>query len=285
MKELVPWWARIGAKVVLSQLPATYGFWRRVNLFRHGAMHRAEYALRVFDMHFARSRVGAGDSFTALELGPGDSLLSAIVAAGRGCTYLYLIDAGSFATTDMRVYHEAVRDLRERGLQPPDISSVRDVDSMLAVCKAKYGTAGLASLRALPDASVDFMWSNAVLEHVRRAEFAATAREMRRVLRPQGVCSHEIDLRDHLGGSLNNMRIPSRWWEKDSMARSGFYTNRLRKREMIEDFLRAGFAVDIVSQTRWDEVPVERAKLAREFQQLSDEDMLVKTFHVVLTPV
>ena len=45
MRELIPWWGRICAKLVLSRLPAGYATWRGLNLFRHGAMHRVDYAL------------------------------------------------------------------------------------------------------------------------------------------------------------------------------------------------------------------------------------------------
>ena len=39
------------------------------------------------------------------------------------------------------------------------------------------------------------------------------------------------------------MRIPTRWWEADWMARSGFYTNRMRMTEMLGAFEAVGFTV------------------------------------------
>ena len=41
--------------------------WRRLGVFRHGAMLDPSYALQVFREHFARC-AGAGDGFVALEL-------------------------------------------------------------------------------------------------------------------------------------------------------------------------------------------------------------------------
>ena len=38
----MPWWAKIGAKVVLSRVPVPYGVWRRLGIFRHGDMGRPE---------------------------------------------------------------------------------------------------------------------------------------------------------------------------------------------------------------------------------------------------
>lgn len=282
MKALVPWWARIGAKIVLSRVPAKYALWQRLNLFRHGAMDRADYALRIFDQHFARSGLASGTPFRALELGPGDSLLSALIAASRGCAALHLVDVGAFAAVDMHFYRKAASDLRASGLQPPDVDGTRDVAEMLKACRASYATNGVASLREIPSASVDFIWSQAVLEHVRRHEFTDFIRETRRILRPGGICSHEIDLRDHLGGALNNMRLSSRWWEADWMARSGFYTNRLRRSEMIDIFEAAGFVVEVVDEIRWESIPTPPKKFAREFRDFQIDDLRTSVLTVVL---
>ena len=93
-----------------------------------------------------------------------------------------------------------------------------------------------------------------------------------------------MDLTDHLGGGLNNMRIPSRWWEEDWMAQSGFYTNRLRMSELLQLFQKAGFSTEVIGLSRWDEVPIRRRSLAREFRHFDDADLMVKGFDVVLRP-
>jgi hypothetical protein len=247
-------------------------------------MHEADYALRTFQEHFAQSQIARGQGFVALELGPGDSLSSAVIAAAHGAIHTYLVDAGEFASLDMHVYRDTAHILRARGLDPPELDTVQDVDAMLRLCRASYGTRGLRSLREIPSASVDFMWSQAVLEHIRRREFAEFAAEMRRVIRDGGVSSHQIDLQDHLGGALNNLRIPSRWWEREWMARSGFYTNRLRMSELIGILESAGFVVDVLTTSRWDTLPTPRSAFAREFQGFDQEDLLVRGIQVLLRP-
>ena len=238
MKRFIPWYVRIAAKLVLSRVPASYSTWRKLNFFSHGAMHRTDYALKVFRHHFARVPATGPQGLTILEIGPGDSLLSAVIAAAHGVTEVKLVDAGPFATEDVDVYRAAASVLRDQGLSTPDLSSANSLAQVLALCNATYGTAGLASMREIPTASVDFIWSHAVLEHIRVAQFDEFVQQMRRVLRPGGRCSHLIDLKDHLGGALNNMRIPRSWWEKDWMAGSGFYTNRLRRSEILRSFHR-----------------------------------------------
>ena len=110
-------------------------------------------------------------------------------------------------------------------------------------------------------------------------------RQLRRVLRSNGVCSHLIDLRDMLGGALNHLRFPDRLWESRLMAESGFYTNRLRYSEMLALFNEAGFMADIVEVKRWETLPTPRSKLTRQFQHISEDDLSISGLHAILRPV
>jgi SAM-dependent methyltransferase len=283
LRSQVPWHARIVAKLVLSRLPTSYAFWHRMNLFSHGQMDDPAYAYRTFRTHFDRSSFSnKAGGFVALELGPGDSLLSAVVTAAHGAAACHLNDAGAFATVDPRPYKAMAAYLQGLGLPAPDLAAVENLDQVLQRCAAVYGTRGLSSLKSIADQSVDFIWSQAVLEHVRRAEFLDTMRETHRVLRPGGVASHRVDLKDHLGGALNNLRLPSSLWEQEWMARSGFYTNRLRCSEILSMCREAGFEVELLGQDRWLQPPIRRNDLAAEFRQLSDDDLQVKGFDVLL---
>jgi SAM-dependent methyltransferase len=285
LKDLIPWYVRVVGKVVLSRLPASYAFWRRLHLFSHGSMDRPEYVHAVFRHHFDRAEfVRKSGGWVGLELGPGDSALSALVARAYGARSYVLVDAGHFATGETRPYRQMADFLAERNLETPSFLDTDPVDIILRRCGAQYETRGLDSLRSIPSSSVDFIWSQAALEHVRRHEFLPTMFELRRILRPDGVCSHRVDLKDHLGGGLNNLRISSRWWEREWMVRSGFYTNRLRITELEQLFREAGFAPQIVASTKWGHVPLRRDSLAAEFQRLQDAELLVQDFDVLLKP-
>lgn len=284
LKPSLPWWMRLGAKLVLSRLPAGYSTWQRLNLFRHGAMQKSDYAVGVFRKHFALSGLRAGEPFVAMEIGPGDSLSSAVIAAAYGATHTYLVDAGEFASSDIAVYREVANRLRDDGFTPPDLDAARDVADVLRICRATYLTRGLASLREVSAASVDFIWSQAVLEHVRRAEFSEFIRETRRVLKVTGLSSHVIDLQDHLGGALNNLRIGSAHWEAEWMAKSGFYTNRLSEPEIVAAFEAAPFAVQRIAEFRWDQLPTARTSFAPEFRDAHVAARHIKTFEVLARP-
>jgi SAM-dependent methyltransferase len=276
----------MGAKVLLYRLPGGYRFWHSLALFRHGGMERPEWAYATFRRHydgvdFARK----GKDFHVLELGPGDSLFTALIAHAHGASRVTLIDVAADASRDLALYRALAAFLEARGLPVPDLSAIDSMPALLSACGAHYATDGLASLRALPDASIDFAFSNAVLHGVHRDEFATTLCELRRVLRPDGACSHSIDLRDMMGAALNHLRFTERVWESDLFRRSGFYSNRFRFGEMLDLFRRAGFAPEPAEVNRWDRLPISRNRLAPPFDGYPDDDLRVATFSVLLRPI
>lgn len=279
---MIPWYLKIAAKLVLARLPVDYRRWKKLGLFEHGHMEDPAYGERVFLRHFARSGLAGRQGFTCLELGPGDSLFSALLAKAHGAGAVWLVDVGDFAARDPAAYQGMARHLAAQGLEVPRAGALASFDAMLAHCNATYLVDGLGSLRTLPSHSVDFVWSQAVLEHIRRRDFDTLLAELRRILRPGAAMSHRIDLQDHLGGALDNLRFGERLWEADWMARSGFYTNRLRFGDLLDRFRRAGFTVETVEAQRWPSLPTPRHRLAAPFRDMPDEDLLVRGFDVTL---
>ena len=282
MKALIPWWLKIPAKAILSRMPIGYGFWQCLGLFRHGYMDQASYVFNVFNEHVSRAGLqGKLQGKTILEMGPGDSVATALVAACYGAKTI-LIDAGPFAMTDLAAYRKLSEDLGRTGVNTPDISKAETLDEVLAACDSTYLTQGLADFSSIKVGTVDLIYTQAVLEHVRKREFSDTMRECFRVLAPEGIISHRVDLKDHLGGSLNNLRFSERVWESEFFVRSGFYTNRIRYPEMIALFKDAGFNVEICDVRRFACLPLKRQYLSKDFSYLSDEDLIVTGFDVLL---
>ncbi len=246
-------------------------------------MEKPDYVLAVFLRHFERTDLAGTPGFTCLEIGPGDSLASAMVARAYGAGRVWLIDAGDFADRDMAFYRTMATFMAAKGLLVPPESALTSIGTLLEWCNARYLTDGVKSFAEIPDGSIDLIWSQAVLEHIRRREFDALCSEMYRVLKPEGLASHRIDLMDHLGGSSNHLRFADRIWEADGFgARSGFYTNRLRPPELLAAFTKAGLSSEIVVRDFWPEPPLPRAKLARQFRDLPEEDLRTHGFDVVL---
>lgn len=282
LKSAVPWWGKIGLKLILARAPLSYRGFARLGVFRHGSMDTPDYALSVFRRHLAHA---PDASWVGVEIGPGDTAFSAPLARCHGCRKLWLVDSGDYANQDPRLYREMARTLaRDASLAGlPELCSVPDFAGLLANCGAAYLTDGVASLASIETASVDLVWSHAVLEHVRAADFPRLCQEMHRILRPGGQASHVVDFKDHLGGGLNNLRIPSSLWERDGFAQaSGFYTNRIRFSAMRAMFEAAGFEVKVLLEKRWDPPPLRRSQLAAEFRGIAEEDLRVSDGHFLL---
>ena len=266
LKAQVPWYAKLGAKMVLSRLPVPDRAWHRIGIFDPGAMDDPKYAISVLLHHLERSgsidRVPRG---TAMEIGPGKSLASAVSASAAGFSRIYLVDVAPLASTRPRALHAVADYARMHGWDLVRVSPKDTVEAVLKRTGTSYLTDGLRSLRSVPDASVDFIWSQAVLEHVWRHEFPEFIAELFRILRPNGVSSHTVDLADHLGNSLNNLRFTTRVWESRWMRESGFYTNRLRRSQIVKLCELAGFNVIVPSVEYWHAPPLPRKRLAPEF--------------------
>ena len=306
--------------MALSRLPLDYRAYARAGLFRHGRMDQDDYALGVLQWHLSQASLTDLNGQVCLELGPGDAVSSALVAHALGAERCYLIDVGAFANEDMGLYRAQARALEEAGYRVPDVASCADLQALLRFvtvnppgnegpaaaylvsrlddagiaaqtleCEGRpnrvngvYLTEGLASLRSIGTDSIDFAWSQAVLEHVRLAQFDQTLFELHRALRPSAMASHRVDLQDHLAGSLHNLRFRRATWEQDWFAASGFYTNRIRHADMVNRFKAAGFRVEVTGVDRWPRPPLAKQKLDREFAALSDDELRISGFDVVL---
>lgn len=280
VSQHIPWWAKIGVKIALAKAPVSYDLWRRIGIFRHGEMIEANYSQSIFESHMASLAAHASiRPNTLLELGPGDSVSTAIWACARGINSTTLVDAGRFATTDVNAYQGA---LKLAGLENHQAARAAAIDDMLGLLGARYLCNGLTGLQSIPSKSIDAMFSNAVLEHVRRSEFSATMRELYRIQRPGGISSHQIDLRDHLGGALNSLRISHQRWESPFFSQSGFYTNRLRCSEIRSICIDAGWEILECTERRWSNPVTPRSALHADFQHFADDDLLVSGVRLVI---
>lgn len=278
-RSAVPWWAKIAGKIVLSRLPVSGAVWQKLGLFSPGFMLDPDYAIGVFRRHYEQAGK-PGPGFTFLELGPGDSLATAAIAWAHGAAGGWLIDAGAYAAQDIAAYRRLFTRLSEitADLALPrdgrELQHCASVAQLLEVTRTTYRQDGLEGLRAMPADSIDFVLSQATLEHIPRGEFDATMREQYRVMKAGGVASHQVDFKDHLGGSLHNLRFSHTLWERPWFARrSGFYTNRLRLSEVVAALTSAGFTVEVASRSQWPTPPLPRHRMAPQFRACSDDDL------------
>jgi SAM-dependent methyltransferase len=286
LKAHIPWFVKIPAKIALSRLPVSFRQWQRLNVFRAGAMDTPSFALDVFKKHYEASGFTSLRDRTVVEVGPGNSLLTGLYARSFGAARTWLIDAEELASQDIGIFSQAEKLLSELSLPFPGIVKASSIRCALDQLNAVYLTQGLSSLQKIPNGEVDLLFSQAVLEHIRRAEFAAFVREMRRVLKPDGVASHVIDFRDHLQNGLNNLRFPGRVWESKFISRSGFYTNRLTWPGMEKLFREAGFCVELKRRELWPNgLPTRQGSMALPFKNMPPDELMVMGVHAILRPL
>jgi SAM-dependent methyltransferase len=249
----IPWWAKIGAKLVLSRLPVPHALWSKLNIFRHSYSSRETGRLvrstkaRIAWFYKRTGRV----PHTVLELGPGEITTCAPVYKALGVERTIFVDVGNFGSTDVAAYGAVAEEAAKRGLTPPDLKGAADRAEVFDRCGVTYCTHGFDDLRALADASVDLVISIAVIEHIRRHALAPTFAELRRIMKNDGLAWHDIDFQDHLGGALANLRFAPALWESGWMSRSGFYTNRVSASQVVTLLRRSGLDVCIEARGLW----------------------------------
>ena len=277
------WLFLIIIKIILSRVSFSYKFLRFIGIFRHGRMHKLEYATKIFNLHVKRAFPnGMPTNSVILELGPGDSMASALLGSAMNANKIYLIDAGNYCISDISFYKSLALEMKAIGIKVPDISMANTIEDFKSLLKISYCTNGIASLRLIPSKSVDFIWSHSVLEHVRLHEVKPLLFELQRILKHDGLASHNIDFQDHLDKGLNNLRFSHKLWESNFFSKSGFYTNRIPAVLLHKMFNEVGFITVKEGFGRWDFLPISRKYIHKEFQYLANEDLINRTSHVLL---
>src|SRR5437763_1727233 len=104
LKGWMPWWARMGSRAIISHMPVNYRVWRSLDLLRFGGMERPAWAYEIFRRHLDATQLAPTPDFAVLELGPGDSLFTAMIARALGASAVSLVDVGPFANPDLSLY-------------------------------------------------------------------------------------------------------------------------------------------------------------------------------------
>jgi hypothetical protein len=282
-----------------------------------GGSQDARYCYAVWMRHLAA--LSAGRTTRPLrsvaELGPGDSLGVGLAALLSGSDSLHAFDVVRYASNDrnLSVLHELVRLFRARAPIPaadefpsifPRIVDTRfpahwwqssELDELLAdervaaIENALRGEPGQridvsysvpwTDTQGIRRASVDLVYSQAVLEHV--VDLAGTYRSLAAWLAPDAHTSHVIDFRSHhiTPGWDGHLQYPEAVW-RVVRGRRPYLLNRCAASEHLGELQANGFKVlhanrDIKAPT------VPRELLADEFANWSDEDRQTATLHVV----
>ncbi len=140
---------------------------------------------------------------------------------------------------DVRAAHDALSSALAGGASPEDATGG----------VVRYRAPGDAAATGLPDASVDVVFSNSVLEHVPGDVIAKCFAEAKRILRPGGVVFHSVNCGDHYAyvdkriNQLNYLRYSDDEWARWN--NRFLYQNRLRAIDFVDLARDAGYAIEL----------------------------------------
>ncbi len=273
------WIIKIIIKIIISRINIPYSLWKKINIFKHGEMEDYSYSRKIFEGHFFdMNNINKIDNPIIMEIGPGDSLFSMIYSRKYSNERFYFIDVEDFATKKLELYFNLHKKLNNEKFFKMEIKKpFKDFSDALAFYNATYLTSGLKSLEKIKDNSVDYIFSHSVMEHVRKKELVNLVKEMFRILKPNGVISHNINYKDHLDEGLNNLRFSEKIWESNFLAKSGFYTNRIPAIEMHRIFKSNGFILEKEYFGKWNKLPIKRRFISRDFSCYTDDELSIPT--------
>jgi len=210
------------------------------------------YVREVFVRHL--EAVGGRPSGRILEVGPGGNLATAALFIRHGADRATVID------TEALVHHSDVY----RELELDDLLDRVDYQFPVAIEEAGF-----------PNNSFDFIYSHACYEHF--SDPAAATHNIARMLKPGGVTSHVIDLRDHRNFSkpLEFLKLSERRWRLASSYRS-MPTNRWRAPQLRSAFEDAGLVIERFEVTERAKLNEQiRSSLATPFREMPLDDLSV----------
>ncbi|WP_161534262.1 class I SAM-dependent methyltransferase [Bradyrhizobium sp. LCT2] len=274
------WQTKARAFSVLSNIPLGedihYALQRYVTrrLPRPEKQVRSIYTLaqRLLGVHQKYSRRPLRDS-TCFEFGAGRDLIVPLAFSAHGALRFITVDIERLAKLELIRSNAAIIS-RVSGASQPDLNSLDDLERSWRI---EYRAPADARATGLSAGSIDCAVSVETLEHIPKSDIAAIFKELRRIMRPDGLVLMQIDYGDHFKGfdpsisSFNFLTYSEGDW---APFQSRFqYVNRLRHSEYLQLFREAGF--ELLSDQP-DRRPPEQdilRRLAPCFRGFSEEDL------------
>lgn len=171
-----------------------------------------------------------------------------------------------------------------------DLLAASDLDDLLGRARITYAAPGDATESGLDAGSVDVVYSFQVFEHLPVPVIEGLLREARRILAPGGLMISAIDPGDHYRtvdpalSRVHFLRYPEWLWAPLVKNRISYH-NRLRERQFLDHFARAGATVGWKRSTVFDDdiAQARTMRVDRRFAGFTPEELAVSRTELVVT--
>jgi hypothetical protein len=178
-----------------------------------------------------------------------------------------------------RISSRSGRSLGEVTADYERLTQTGSLTEMLAAARIDYRAPADATRTTLPPGSVDVVFSNSVLEHVRPEAIAGMMRESRRILRVGGLTIHCLNCGDHYAyfdrtiTPINYLTYPAQRWRFWDNAL--LYQNRLRPQDFTEMAESEGLEVvlNVYRPRRELLEAMQHMSIAEEFRRYPPEQL------------
>jgi len=226
---------------------------------------------------------------TIMEIGPGGSMISALLFYLLGAKKVYAFDhlnqikykllekniniMGQCLEEISKIHNIDLEVLRDR---VEHISSASNLSEALNNASIDYCAPGDAAETKLNASSVDIIYSHAVFEHLPVDLINEITIESKRILKPTGIAYHSIDVHDHYAfdtsiTKVNFLKYSPNFWSFFNHNKLAYH-NRLRAKQFKDMFESLG------SNTLLYEVKIEQESLEAVQQMKIDKHFSGMTF-------
>jgi len=242
---------------------------------------RAQNLLEQYAIYGARTV----DTSTFYEFGSGRDLVVPLAVSACGANRFITMDIERLAKLDL-VQANASVIAKLSNLSRPVFSSWEELERSWSI---DYRAPADARATGMESNTIDCAVSVETLEHIPKDDILNILKELRRILRPDGIALMQIDYGDHFKGfdpsisSFNFLTYSEDDWRP---FQSRFqYVNRLRHSEYIALFESAGFEVLVAYPDRRPVDPAIVERLAPSFKAFSEEDLFTLGALIVARPI
>ena len=223
-------------KILVYSIPLRYSF-RKKFFGRNGLMDDLNYCKNIFKKHVLNIKRNE-EIKNILEIGPGDSCFTALLALRNNFDSITLIDKNSdqLLSTLQNLKDIGIKIKKLNSYENLDIFSFYEGKKSVNVYILKEDFKKIPSIK-LP--SNDIIFSNAVLQHLDKKQLMNLLEFCKRVSNKRTIHSHQIRFTDHLTGSnqfFDHYKVPKFIWESKLLKKYPFWTNRLDLNKFIKIF-------------------------------------------------